>query len=172
MNYSIRPVEPGDARGINALRRMPGVFETILGTPAERISSTEEFIAGLDHNNYQFVAVSPLENGGEQVIGIAGLSIFSAPRLRHSAGLGILVHKDWQGQGVGSALMKAVLDMADNWLMLVRVELVVYLDNTRAIQLYKKYGFEEEGVKRMGSIQNGRYVDELVMSRLRCPPKS
>ena len=36
MNYTIRPMELGDAPGFNILRRMPGVFENTLGLPSER----------------------------------------------------------------------------------------------------------------------------------------
>lgn len=76
------------------------------------------------------------------------------------------MHKNYQNKGVGSALMKALLDIADNWLMLVRVELTVFADNERAIRLYEKFGFEKEGVKRLAGIRNGRYVDELLMARI------
>ncbi len=34
MNFTIRPVEMRDARGINEFRRMPGVFEYTLGLPS------------------------------------------------------------------------------------------------------------------------------------------
>ena len=60
-----------------------------------------------------------------------------------------------------------MLDLADNWLMLVRVELEVFTDNVKAIHLYEKLGFEKEGCKRMTTVRNGRYVDEYVMARLR-----
>ncbi len=50
-----------------------------------------------------------------------------------------------QGLGVGRALLKTVIDLADNWLNLKRIELTVYVDNERAINLYKKFGFEIEG---------------------------
>ncbi|WP_418427795.1 GNAT family N-acetyltransferase, partial [Anaerotruncus massiliensis (ex Liu et al. 2021)] len=91
--------------------------------------------------------------------------------MRHSAGFGIMVHRDWQGRGVGRALMEAALDVADNWLMLTRVELTVFTDNARAIGLYKSLGFEIEGTKRMGAIRNGEYADEYYMARLR-PPRA
>jgi putative acetyltransferase len=39
------------------------------------------------------------------------------------------VRDDWQGKGVGTALMEAALDLADNWLNLTRIELRVYVDN-------------------------------------------
>ena len=44
MEFTIRPVCLGDAKGINELRHMPGVFENILGIPSERIKRTEDHI--------------------------------------------------------------------------------------------------------------------------------
>ncbi|OUQ80105.1 GNAT family N-acetyltransferase [Flavonifractor sp. An10] len=97
------------------------------------------------------------------------LTVESNLRRRHSGGLGIMVRTDCQGQGIGTALLEAVLDLADNWLMLRRVELEVYADNQRAVRLYEKFGFETEGRKREASVKNGAYVDLLVMARLRTP---
>lgn len=62
--------------------------------------------------------------------------------------------------------MKTLLDIADNWLMLVRAELTVFEDNERAIRLYEKFGFEKEGVKRMSVIKNGKYINEILMARI------
>ena len=169
LNYIIRPVRKEDAEGLNEIRRMPEVFYNMLAIPSERMQKTEEFIVGLGANSHEFVAVIP-EDGKEKVIGMVGLNVSASPRMRHSAGLGIMVHKDYQHQGIGASLMKAALDMADNWLMLVRVELGVYTDNERAIRLYKKMGFEIEGTKRKAAIRNGSYVDELVMGRIRNLP--
>jgi len=73
--------------------------------------------------------------------------------------------------GVGTALMKALLDIADNWLMLVRVELTVFEDNERAIHLYEKLGFEKEGLMRLAAIslaaiRNGKYENQYIMARI------
>ena len=46
MNYTIRPIEPRDAEGAAALRRMPGVFENTTGLPSCRTADSEAFIAG------------------------------------------------------------------------------------------------------------------------------
>lgn len=167
MDFSIRPIKPKDAAQINAIRRMPGVFENILGIPSEREKGTEDFITNLSPNSHEFVAVTETPQG-EQVIGTAGLSVNASPRLRHSGSIGIMVSKDYQNQGVGTLLMKSLLDLADNWLLLVRVELGVYTDNERAIHLYKKMGFEEEGIRRKAAIRNGTYADEIIMARIRC----
>ena len=163
MNYTIRPTEPSDAAGTAALRRMPGVFETTLGLPSCRTADSNAFVANLGPNDHHFVAI--LEDG--TVIGAAGLHLEGNPRMRHVGSVGLFVHTDYQNAGVGTALLKTLLDLADNWLMLVRVELTVFADNERAIHLYEKLGFEKEGLKRMTTIRDGKYADEYMMARIR-----
>lgn len=165
IDYEIRPVRAGDGKGINLLRRMPGVFENILGIPSERIQRNESFIENMDPNAHVFVAVV-LEGEQEIIVGMAGLHVNTNHRLRHSGSVGIMIHKSYQGMGLGNTLMKTLLDIADNWLMLVRVDLTVFTDNVKAIKLYKSLGFEEEGLKRKAAIRNGEYEDEYLMARI------
>jgi putative acetyltransferase len=168
MEFTIRPVCPEDAADLNAMRRMPGVFENILGLPSERVQKSEDFLRSMGPDQHEFAAV--VQRGGKvEVVGSAGLNVAANPRMRHSATFGIMVHRDFQNQGVGTAMTRAVLDLADNWLMLLRVELGVYADNERAIHLYRKFGFEEEGKRRMAVVRNGKYVDELIMARIHRP---
>lgn len=166
MDYYIRPIDIGDAKGINDLRRMPGVFENILGIPSERVKRNEDYIANLDASQHQFVAVSKLQNDQEVLIGTAGLTVYANHRMRHSGAIGIMIHKGYQNQGVGSALLGKLIDVADNWLMLVRIELTVFEDNERAIYLYEKFGFQKEGIKRFAAIRNGKYENEYIMARI------
>lgn len=77
------------------------------------------------------------------------------------------VHDDFQGRGVGSALMAAMISLADNWLNLRRIDLSVYVDNAPAIHLYEKFGFLIEGTARDFAFRNGVYIDAHMMARLR-----
>ena len=163
----VRPVLVEDAMAINELRRMPGVFENIMGIPSERLLSNQQYLQTRDPSSHMFSAVHVGPDGTERVIGMASLHVEANPRKRHCGSIGIMVHKDFQGLGVGTMLMDALLDIADNWLKLVRVELTVFADNAGAIHLYEKMGFEKEGVKQKGSIRNGEYVDEFLMARIR-----
>lgn len=169
MVFFIRPPRAGDGAGINTLRRMPGTFETILGIPSEREKRSEAFVADMPEHVHAFVAVAKQPDSSELLIGFATLAVATNPRLRHSGSIALMVHAGYQGQGVGTALMEALLDIADNWLMLVRVELTVFADNVRAIGLYQKLGFEAEGTKRLAAIRQGKLVDELYMARVNEP---
>ena len=140
MLYSIRPVRPQDAPGINAIRSMRGTMEDVLGMPSNRDEQAERFLTSLGSDDHYFVAAAVLEDGTEQVIGSVNLHVESG-RMRHCGGIGLMVHPDFQGRGIGRALLDAALDIADNWLMLKRVELTVFTDNARAVALYQSLGF-------------------------------
>lgn len=87
-------------------------------------------------------------------------------RRRHVADLWHDGADDMQGKGVGSALMAAIVEMADKWLQITRLELTVYTDNTPAIALYTKFGFEIEGTHRKYAFRDGAYVDAYSMGRI------
>jgi len=101
-----------------------------------------------------------------KVIGMIGLHR-EADRRAHAASIGMAVHDAYAGRGAGSALMAAVIDLADNWLQIKRLELSVYADNARAIALYERFGFAREGFHPAYSWRNGAFVDSLSMARLR-----
>ncbi|HNW04309.1 MAG TPA: GNAT family N-acetyltransferase [Oscillospiraceae bacterium] len=171
LDYLIRPVRPEDADDINLIRRQPETARFLISIPSERVEQAQNFIGNLRPNNHEFVAVIPQACGCEKVIGMAGLEQGNRARIAHTATFGICVHRDYQDQGIGAALMKQIIDLADNWLGLTRIELEVNVDNERAIHLYKKFGFEIEGRKRMAILRDGQYVDAYLMSRIKEPPR-
>ena len=78
-----------------------------------------------------------------------------------------MVRDDWHGKGVGTAMMRAVIDLADKWLNLARIELTVFTDNESAIALYRKFGFEIEGTHRKYAFRDGDFVDAYAMARIK-----
>ncbi len=81
-----------------------------------------------------------------EVVGHLNIRTFpNRPRRRHAGQIGMSVRDDFQGHRVGTALMQAAVDLADNWLNLLRLELEVYTDNEPAVRLYRRFGFEIEG---------------------------
>ena len=99
--------------------------------------------------------------------GSATLEQFARVRRSHCGSIGMGVAGAWQRQGIGSRLLGELLDIADNWMNLRRVELAVYCDNEAAVALYRKHGFEVEGQLRDYAIRDGGYADVYSMARLR-----
>jgi len=101
-----------------------------------------------------------------KVVGIVGLHIEAHPRMNHGASIGISVDTEYQGRGFGKKLLEAIIDLSENWLMLVRLELGVIADNEKAIALYESLGFVKEGLKKHTIKRNGVYVNEYIMARI------
>ena len=103
----------------------------------------------------------------QKIIGqISGFYILGkGQRLKHSIHIGISVLKEYWGQGVGTALMDHFIQWATE-MGLERIELHVMCHNTSAIQLYKKNGFQIEGVRRKSIKIKEDYIDEYLMSKL------
>lgn len=86
-------------------------------------------------------------------------------RTRHSAYVVIGVRRDWQGRGVGRALVSALEEWAQAR-RLRRLELTVRVDNHRARRLYERMGFVAEGVRRGSLLVGDELVDEIAMARV------
>lgn len=104
-----------------------------------------------------------IEEGEQRIIGSASLSFNSAEALRHKAELGITVHDDYQNLGLGKAMVKHLLDIARKK-GLKKVYLFVNTDNSRAIWLYKKCGFEIEATLKKEFYRRGKFGDHHRMA--------
>jgi putative acetyltransferase len=162
MNITIRHAEPSDYEALHAILSCPRVFAGTLHLPFQSVEQVRRRIAEPPTGFYSLVACVEGE-----VVGNLGLHTVDRPRRRHVGEIGMMVRDDWQGKGVGSALMAAMVGLADNWLNLVRIELTVYADNAAAVGLYQKFGFAIEGTLRRYAFRDGVYVDAYTMARVR-----
>jgi putative acetyltransferase len=169
MQFSLRRCQPGDAASIARMMGDEAVYPGLLQTPFPSEPRWRQTLEGNDApGNTDLVLVAVAEG---EVVGSAGLhSTGKAVRRRHAMGIGISVAREAQGQGIGSALMAALTDYADNWGHVLRLELTVYADNAPAIRLYERHGFEHEGRQRAFALRDGAYVDALAMARLHPKP--
>jgi putative acetyltransferase len=159
----IRSAEPADYPALQRIHAQPKVIRGTLQMPFPSVESWRKRMADPQDGHRLLLACAD-----EEVVGC--ISLQQQPvssRRRHTAHIGMSVHDDWQGKGVGTALMQAVVDLADRWLNLTRLELSVYTDNTAAIALYKKFGFKIEGTHEHYAFVDGRFTDAYAMARVR-----
>jgi putative acetyltransferase len=162
MNIEVRHAEPSDYEAIHRIYIQPKVVWGTLQLPFSPAEKRRGQLAQPQEGSYTLVASAEGE-----VIGHLNLRTFpNSPRRRHMGSIGMGVHDDWQGKGVGTALMEAVTSLADKWLNLTRLELTVFVDNQPAIHLYEKFGFETEGRLRRYAFRDGQFVDVYLMARV------
>jgi putative acetyltransferase len=159
----IRRAEPDDYSAVYEMFSAPKVFGGTLQLPYPSREQWRRRLTDVDNGTYHLVAVV-----GDRVVGMLSVHTFpNRPRRRHVGTIGIGVHDEWQGKGIGAALIGAGVEFADKWLNLTRLELEVYTDNEAAIHLYERFGFEHEGRMRQHAFRGGLYVDSYMMARLR-----
>jgi ribosomal-protein-alanine N-acetyltransferase len=95
------------------------------------------------------------------LVGYAGLSVRGRPGDVEASVHNIGVHPDWQGTGVGRALLRALLAIADEAAAPVYLE--VRTDNEAAIGLYEAHGFTRIGTRRRYYWPSG--ADAYTMAR-------
>ncbi len=159
--WILRGLEPEDYADWHAIRTCPHVLHHTLGLPYMTLASAKARLANLPNDAYTIAA----ELDG-RVVGQAWLQRRSG-RCSHVGQPGIMVHDDYTRRGIGSALLGAAIDLAENWLGIQRLELEVYTDNVAAIGLYEAFGFVVEGTKRRCVLRAGVYVDTHMMARLK-----
>ncbi|MBK8905835.1 MAG: GNAT family N-acetyltransferase [Anaerolineaceae bacterium] len=157
----IRPFHPDDTHDQYTMVSDPRVASQLLQVPSMELAETEKWATSEQNGRHRLVA-----DWHGRVIGAIYVTAYQNPRLKHAGRLGMMVHPDAWGQGVGSQLLAAALNLADNWLNLSRVELEVFTHNQAAIHLYEKFGFEQEGVRQKVAFGSGRFLDDFVMARL------
>ncbi|HEV8392359.1 MAG TPA: GNAT family N-acetyltransferase [Dongiaceae bacterium] len=161
IQIAVRAAEIADHEALARLYAGRNAYSQTLQLPFPSAELWRKRLSQNDDTHHTLVATV-----AGDVVGNLGLTRLTRARRAHVGELGMGVRDDWQGKGVGSALMQAALDLADNWLGLRRLELRVYADNAPAIALYRKFGFEIEGTHRAYAIRNGIYVDSISMARI------
>ena len=83
----------------------------------------------------------------------------------HVFRLTIVVHPGYLGEGIGAELMRDLLAWAEQTQRVGKIELLVRATNARAIRLYTKLGFVEEGrFRNRVRLPDDSFVDDLAMA--------
>ncbi|WP_428772546.1 GNAT family N-acetyltransferase [Vibrio sp.] len=162
MEVSIRPTTIEDAAALAEIYSQPSAQRETLQLPLPSTAMWTQRLSNIPSGIYSFVA----EVDGK-VVGNIGFEHSQRPRTAHCASFGIGVHDDFHGLGIGSKLIATVLDLADNWLQVKRVQIEVNSDNQRAIACYKKFGFEIEGEAKCSVFRDGEYISTYYMARIK-----
>ena len=126
-----------------------------------QVEAFERKIELLEQDGVYLVA----ESDGAPV-GHALLEPMTLTALSHVFSLTIVVHPGHLGCGIGTTLMTALMEWADSQPRVEKVELRVRATNARAIALYQRFGFVEEGrFERRIRLPDGSYIADLSMAR-------
>ena len=160
----LRPLRDDDAAAIADLFNQPKVINGTLRIPFTPEDGVKGWLSGLGKAKRMIIA-----EADDRAVGFILVSRFDG-RMSHCGDIFIAIHDDYHGRGIGAALMTTAIDIADNWMGLVRLQLEVLADNPGAIHLYENFGFVIEGRAKAGTLSYGKLIDHFYMARIRPAP--
>ena len=165
-NYRLRAVEKTDLAFLKNLRTNPETHH-YLGTFAFLNDAGQEnwFNSLQSRKDSQFLMFDFQDGDNWTTIGMVRLS--EIDHINKSVCVGGDIDPAYRGAGHARAMYDLLLDLGFNYLNMHRLWLLVLRYNERAINLYKKVGFIEEGCQRQAIYRNGTYHDYLMMSQLK-----
>ncbi|GAB0171564.1 GNAT family N-acetyltransferase [Lysinibacillus sp. CTST325] len=142
--------------------------ETYLITTVEEFKQTineqREWIQAKITNERETIFIAQYQ---EEIV---GWLVFQSPqrkRLAHTGTFGMMVLNKYRGLGIGKLLIEKLLEWAENNPYIEKISLGVFSTNERAISLYKKMGFVEEGRKiNEIKLHDNEYIDDVLMYRM------
>jgi putative acetyltransferase len=158
----VRHVTPEDAAALHRIYGQPDTQASTLHLPHSSLQMWQTRLATPQPHAHLLVACID-----EEVVGQCALHVEERPRRRHVASLGMGVDERYRQRGVGTALMREMVALCDNWLQVSRMELTVFVDNGPAIALYQRFGFEIEGTAKSFAMRHGELIDAHYMARVK-----
>ncbi len=164
VNYEYRVGSSDDALlAEKFFTKVNGETEYLLFSPDE-VMPAKAWASSLEYALQHKTGVTYFCLQGEDIVG-AGIAFRGFPRRQHHVmGIALMVAKDHHRQGIGLGLLRKLEDWAASH-SIVRIELTVHAENLRAIQIYKRFGFTKEGVKRNSLRIDNRLIDEVYMAK-------
>ena len=163
---TLRELDRADLPVLNAWRADRNLVD-MLGSPFRYVNAEVDgkwFDAYLA-NRHRNVRLAICDSTAQQAIGVVYL--LDIDWVSRNAEFAIQIgDTSARGLGIGTEATRLALDHAFDDLNLHRVHLTVLASNTHAIALYKKAGFQAEGLQRQAVFKSGRHVDVVPMAIL------
>jgi len=158
--YEIREVEVRDAgKMIEYLNKISVESDNLTFGEGEMIITLEseiEFIEKSLKSDNQYFVLAEYNN---EIIGNLSFSSGIKPRIKHQGEFGVSVLKKHWGNGVAYALISGLIKWVREGKIITKINLQVKSDNENGIKLYKRMGFEKEGLIKRGFLIDGKYYD-------------
>lgn len=163
----IRKVNKSDAKAlIEYLNVIGGESDFLtfgIGQFGISVEQEEDFIEGVLQKKNALFIIAEVKG---KVVGNLNFSGGQRQRTAHVGEFGVSILKEYWGNGIGEELIKYLISWSKSSGIIRKINLRVRTDNIRGINLYKKFGFLEEGIVKRDFLINDEFYDSLLMGLL------
>lgn len=165
--YILRSATEKDAKSLSFIRlQIDGETENLDREKGEAFLDEASFkqLIKNDTDNHKNLFLVAEVNG--EIVGFSRCEGNHLKRTAHKVEFGVGVLKEFWGFGIGKHLLKESIKWADSN-EVRKITLTVLETNVKAIELYRKNGFEVEGVLKDDKyLSNGKYYNTVMMGRV------
>ncbi|CAH2213555.1 GNAT family N-acetyltransferase [Tepidibacter aestuarii] len=167
ITWILRCATKYDAIELSKLRvKIDGETENLDRETGEGLLTPEDFEKLIYEDSIDEKSIFLVAEVEGEIVGFTRCQGTKLSRFRHKAEFGICISKKYWGYGIGKVLLENILIWANN-VGIEKISLTVVQTNTKAIKLYKRYGFAEEGLLIKDRIhKDGNYYNTVIMGRL------
>jgi diamine N-acetyltransferase len=105
------------------------------------------------------------EKSTKRQIGLIDLFDFNPQHKR--AGIGILIHPDFQKNGFAFEALSILIDYAFKYLNLHQLYANITANNSKSISLFTKHKFKKAGIKKDWILSEGKFKDEILFQLIK-----
>ncbi|GGI11566.1 GNAT family N-acetyltransferase [Gottfriedia solisilvae] len=166
LRYTVRSAIEKDAKNLSEVRlQIDGETENLDREKGEAYIDESGFKQIIKDDTESISNLFLVAEVNEKIVGFSRCEGNKLKRTSHKVEFGVCVLKEYWGYSIGKNLLKESVNWADlNGIK--KITLNVLEANDKAIMLYKKYGFEVEGVLKQDKIlSDGNYYNTILMGR-------
>jgi RimJ/RimL family protein N-acetyltransferase len=161
----IRKAQESDAEQIILhKRKVLDESSHFLGSSLEEFEPTiQEEQAWIHLHNQNGLLLVAEDN--QSIIGLLNFRLSTSKKFSHKGFFGMSIQEAYTNKGIGTTLITSLIDWAKAESRVEKLSLEVFSNNERAIHLYSKLGFIEEGrLVKNAKLGPNEYVDDIIMS--------
>ncbi len=158
----IRPLEKDDLKNVHKINNELNIMAYWFEEPYESLTELESLYERHIHDETERRFVIEKDNRFAGIVELVELDY-----IHRNCEIQVIVNEEFQGDSLGESAMEKIIDYAFYILNMHKVYLYVDVDNKKAIHIYNKLGFKEEGCLRQQFYAKGKYKDSLFMGILK-----
>lgn len=166
LTYIVRSAIEIDAKNLSEVRlQIDGETENLDREKGEAYIDESSFKQIIKEDTESISNLFLVAEVNDRIVGFSRCEGNKLNRMSHKVEFGVCVLKEYWGYGIGKNLLKESIHWADTN-EIKKITLNVLETNDKAIKLYKKYGFEVEGILKKDKIlSDGNYYNTILLGR-------
>ena len=159
MQIKIRELDISDINFILEIENNKDIWKVSHTTSEFTKNEIEQFIAkniieGLNNEQKRWLITANNDACG-------CIDIFDYDKQNQRAGVGIVIHKDFQNKNIATKALKKFIKYCKKELKINQLYCSIIPDNIYSIQLFTKLGFKETGIRKEWTLYDGKWYDEI-----------